>query len=145
MKKNKYISNIMLCDSVNNDITVIEHPFDRLLIRKEEKRVSFNAVIALSREVDETVKATLVIGIHHNEKYFPIATIDRDYEKGKDTEFLTSEVNLEVLGEGQYIFEMRIGENASFRTGRVNVSDIKDMFRQTEKIGEYYFEIVYEN
>lgn len=143
--KNKYTSNIILCSNVNDELTVIMYPFDRLEIRKDDRQTSFNAVISLRRKIIETVNATIVIGIHHDEKYFPIATFDRKYEKGKNTEFLTSEVNLEVLGEGEYIFEMRIGENVSFKTGKVDVNDIKEMFKQTETIGKYFFEIMYEN
>lgn len=143
--KNKFYANIMLCDefSENKGISRIEHPFNQLTI-KEGDNVKFTAVIAWNREIVEQVKATLVLGVHHKDGYFPVATNDREYKIGNSYDFMTAEVDLEVLGEGTYAFEVRIGENADFKKGDVEEEDILQMFEQTEVVSKYFFDISYE-
>lgn len=141
--KNKYYANITLCETSSEDYAEVRHPFNNLEVVNDDY-IPFEAIISLSREIEEPKKVTFVFGIHHENEYNAISIMNREYNSGKGTEFTRCKVDcFKEIGEGIYIAEVRFGENVKLLSEINTPETIRDMLGKTEILNRCMFEVKY--
>lgn len=139
--KNRYYANVILCQKVKEDFSIVSHPFDNLETT-EKVIVPFEIFINLSYDIKVEATVTFVIGIHYEGRYRPISILKKNVREGIWGECSKYSVkDFEPIGEGSYIFEIRYGENIDFNVKVLDESNVEDLMDKTNVLNRYVFTV----